>query len=54
MGLLLYLQIAENRREGGKVRQKVIATLGRLDNLLKSGQLERLAKSIAEKIEGLK
>ena len=50
----IYLQIAENRREGGKVRQKVIATLGRLDNLLKSGQLERLAKSIAEKIEGLK
>ena len=50
----IYLQIAENRREGSKVRQKVIATLGRLDNLLKSGQLERLAKSIAEKIEGLK
>ena len=50
----IYIQIVENRREGGKVRQKVIATLGRLDKLLESGQLERLAKSIVEKIEGLK
>jgi len=35
-----YLQIVESRREGGSVRQQVIATLGRLDDLQQSGQLE--------------
>jgi len=29
----VYLQIAESRRVGGGVRQRVIATLGRLDSL---------------------
>ena len=28
-----YLQIVESYRQGGRVRQRVIATLGRLDNL---------------------
>jgi hypothetical protein len=28
-----YLQLVENRRENGKVAQRVIATLGRLDQL---------------------
>ena len=32
-------------REGKKVRQQVIATLGRLDLLEASGQLERLMRS---------
>src|ERR1700677_2263959 len=40
-----YLQIVENRREDGAVRQQVIATLGRLDDLRESGQLERLVRS---------
>ena len=40
-----YLQIVESRREGGSVRQQVIATLGRLDDLQQSGQLERLLRS---------
>ncbi len=40
-----YLQIAESRRVGGQVRQRVIATLGRLDVLAASGQLERLLRS---------
>ena len=40
-----YLQIVESRREGGSVRQQVIATLGRLDDLQRSGQLERLLRS---------
>ena len=29
----VYLQIAESRRVGGQVRQRVITTLGRLDAL---------------------
>ena len=40
-----YLQIVENRREDGLVRQQVIATLGRLEDLRESGQLERLLRS---------
>src|ERR687892_1737907 len=41
----VYLQIAESRRVAGQVRQRVIATLGRLDVLAASGQLERLLRS---------
>ena len=37
-----YLQIVESRREGDRVRQQVIATLGRFEDLRASGQLERL------------
>ena len=40
-----YLQIAESRREGASVRQQIIATLGRLDALQESGQMERLLRS---------
>jgi hypothetical protein len=51
-----YLQIAESFRDGGKVRQRVIATLGRLDLLQESGQLDRLLRSglrFSEKIRVL-
>jgi hypothetical protein len=41
----IYLQIAESRRVGGQVHQRVITTLGRLDALQASGQLERLVRS---------
>jgi hypothetical protein len=44
-GSYRYLQIAHSVREGKKVRQQVIATLGRLDLLQQSGQLERLMRS---------
>jgi hypothetical protein len=40
-----YLQIVESRREGDKVRQQVIVTLGRVDELRENGQLERLLRS---------
>jgi hypothetical protein len=40
-----YLQIVENRWEGGRTRQRVIATLGRLDQLQLSGQLDALLVS---------
>ena len=40
-----YLQIVESRRDGTQVRQQVIATLGRYDDLRESGQLERLLRS---------
>jgi hypothetical protein len=48
-----YLQIAHSVREGKKVRQQVIATLGRLDLLQQSGQLDRLMRSGVRQCEGL-
>jgi transposase len=38
-----YVQLVEGHRQGGKVRQRVVATLGRLDELKASGQLDRWA-----------
>jgi transposase len=40
-----YLQVVENRWEGGRSRQRVVATLGRLDQLQDSGQLDALLAS---------
>ncbi|MDQ7822531.1 MAG: IS1634 family transposase [Candidatus Eremiobacteraeota bacterium] len=43
-----YLQICETSREDKKVRQKVIATLGTMDELVPSGQLDRFVESMAK------
>ena len=40
-----YLQVVENRWEDGRSRQRVIATLGRLDQLQQTGQLDALLVS---------
>ena len=40
-----YLEIAENRREGGKVRQEVVGRLGRLDVVKQRGSLDKLLRS---------
>jgi Transposase DDE domain len=40
-----YLQVVENRWEEGRPQQRVIATLGRLDHLQQSGQLDALLAS---------
>ncbi len=42
-----YVQLVEGHRHGGKVRQRVVATLGRLDELKASGQLDRWAGAFA-------
>ena len=46
-----YLQIVENRRDGAKTRQSVVATLGRLDELEASGKLDVLLRSGARLCE---
>ncbi len=46
-----YLQIVENRRDGGAVRQNVIATLGRVDELAARGALAALLASGARHCE---
>jgi hypothetical protein len=44
-GSRTYLQVVENRWEGGRSRQRVVATLGRLDQLQQNGQLDGLLAS---------
>lgn len=44
-GSYAYLQIVESLREGGRVHQRVLSTLGRLDVLQAGGQLEGLMRS---------
>ena len=52
-GSRTYLQIVENRWEKGRTRQQVIATLGRLDQLQQSGQLQGLLRSGARFCESV-
>jgi hypothetical protein len=49
-----YLQLVEARREAGRNRQRVIATLGRLDQASASGQLDRLVAGLARFSEHLR
>lgn len=46
-GAYRYLQIVHNERVNGRVKQHVIATLGRLDVLQRTGQLDALLASCA-------
>lgn len=46
-GQYQYLQIVENRKVSGKVSQRVIATVGRLDQLEAKGGVETLVRSLA-------
>jgi len=46
-GAYQYLQIVENRRIDGKVRQRVVATLGRLDILQATGKIDSILSSCA-------
>jgi hypothetical protein len=43
-----YLQIAGSRREGRKVRQEIITTLGRADKLVVDGKVDGLLRSLAK------
>ena len=42
-----YLELVEGRREGARVRQHVVANLGRLDELKGDGKLEQLAAGLS-------
>ena len=39
------MEIVENRREGGKVKQEVVGRLGRLDVVKQRGALDNLLRS---------
>ena len=49
-----YLQIVENTREAGLVRQRVVGNLGRLDELIESGNLERVIAQMVEHCPGVR
>ncbi len=53
-GRYQYLQIVESRWEDGRPRQYVIATLGRLDRLKASGQVDAIMKSLSRFSEKVK
>lgn len=42
-----YLQIVENRREGKKTHQRVVATIGRMEQIQKKGAIENLVRSLS-------
>jgi transposase len=42
-----YLQLVENRWENGQSRQRVITTLGRLDQMSEKGEVESLIRSLS-------
>ncbi len=46
-GKYQYLQIVKSRREGKKVVQQVIGTVGRMDRLNSKGEIESLVRSLA-------
>jgi transposase len=46
-GLYEYLQIVQNRREGTKTIQRVVATIGRMDQIQGKGEIENLVRSLS-------
>jgi Transposase DDE domain len=49
-----YLQVVENVRDGQRVRQRILGNLGRLDELLASGDLERVISQLVEQCPGVR
>ena len=46
-GKYQYLQIVENNKVKGRVKQRVIATIGRMDHLQEKGRVETLIRSLS-------
>jgi len=43
-----YLQICESKREGKRIKQRVVSTIGRMDRLKEKGTIEQLVRSLAK------
>lgn len=43
-----YLQICESKREGKRIKQRVVSTMGRMDRLKEKGTIEQLVRSLAK------
>jgi len=46
-GLYEYLQIVQNRREGTRTIQRVVATIGRMDQIQQKGEIDNLVRSLS-------
>ena len=46
-GQYQYLQIVQSRREGTKTIQRVVATIGRMDQIQEKGEIENLVRSLS-------
>lgn len=46
-GLYEYLQIVRNRREGTRTIQRVVAAIGRMDQIQEKGEIENLVRSLS-------
>jgi hypothetical protein len=53
-GTYEYLQLVESRRDAGQVRQRVLANVGRLDQLVADGAIDSLLRSLAKFSERLR
>jgi hypothetical protein len=53
-GIYEYLQIVESVRDGARIRQRVVANLGRRDRLVAEGVLDGLLRSLAKFSERLR
>jgi transposase len=53
-GKYKYLQIVENYRQDSKIKQRVLLTLGRKEQLVESGKLDNLARSLVRFSEKLR
>jgi transposase len=53
-GKYKYLQIVENYRQNSKIKQRVLLTLGRKEQLVESGKLDNLARSLVRFSEKLR
>ncbi len=47
-GKYQYLQLVENKKVKGKVKQRVIATIGRLDRLQEKGEIDKVISSLSK------
>ncbi len=43
-----YLQICESKREGKRIKQRVVSTIGRMDRLKERGTIEQLVHFLAK------
>ncbi len=48
VGAHAYLQLVRTERCGGRPRQRVLATLGRVEHLQRGGELEGLLRSLSQ------
>jgi len=49
-----YLHVVENRWENGRTRQRIVGSLGRLDELQEQGDLEQIIRQLVEHCPGVR